>query len=62
MLNYRDSIERYKDLQVRYPQFYFIERQLLENIIIRISAIIENGDRTNFNVLKPINRILSDKN
>jgi hypothetical protein len=62
MLNYRDSIERYVEMTEHYPQFHFIERRLIENIILRISSLIEDGSRANFNVLKPINRILSEKN
>lgn len=62
MLNYWDSIERYAELQRLYPQFYFLKRRLVENIIIRTSALIENNSRTKFNVLKPINRILSENN
>lgn len=62
MLNFRDSIERYVELQRLYPQFHFLERRLLENIIIRTSALIENNGRTKFNILKPINRILSENN
>lgn len=61
MLNYRDSMERYEELQMRYPQFHFLERRLLETIIIKTSALIESEGRTKFNVLKPLNRILSEK-